>query len=246
MESTETFIYKLHKRFDKCVSDYALINEGDKILIGLSGGKDSLALVEFLGRKQRIFKPRFTAVAVHITMENIPYASDLDYLKNYCESWGIEFYHKSTCFNPDTDKRKNPCFLCSWNRRKVLFETAKELNCNKIALGHHQDDVLATLLMNMNFQGTISTMPPLLKMNKFEMEIIRPMSLIREADLIKLAEIRSFKKQNKNCPYEHDSHRSDIAEILRKLEEINPHSKDSLWGSMTNIQTEYLPAKKEN
>ena len=149
----EKIMRRLEQRFNKGVVKYRLIEDGDKILIGLSGGKDSLALLELLARRSRILKPKFTVIAVHVGMTNIPYQSDLEYLKGYSEDLGVPFVHYETFFDPSTDTRKSPCFLCSWNRRKALFTVAKEQGCNKIALGHHMDDILETLLMNITFQG---------------------------------------------------------------------------------------------
>ena len=103
------------------------------------------------------------------------------------------------------------------------------------------DDILETLLMNMTFQGAFSTMPPRLVMRKFDMTIIRPMCLVHEADLIEMAQVRGYRKQIKNCPYEKDSHRSDMKEVLRSLERMNPEARYSLWGSMNNIQADLLP-----
>ena len=100
----------LKKRFGKGVVEYGLIEEGDRILIGLSGGKDSLALVELLARRSRILKPRFSVIAVHVVMKNIPYQSDVDYLRNYTESCGIPFVLYETEFDASTDTRKSPCF----------------------------------------------------------------------------------------------------------------------------------------
>ena len=239
----EKVIRKIQERFNKGVVKYRLIEDGDKILIGLSGGKDSLALLELLARRSRILKPRFSVVAVHVGMTNIPYKPDLGYLKEYAESFGIPFIHYETSFDPSTDTRKSPCFLCSWNRRKALFTVAKEQGCNKIALGHHMDDILETLLMNITFQGVFSSMPPKLMMKKFDMTIIRPMCLVHEADLKLMAEIRSFRKQVKNCPYESQSNRSDMKQVLKSLEALNPEARYSLWGSMTNVQEELLPEK---
>lgn len=237
----EKIMHKLEQRFSKGVVKYRLIDDGDKILVGLSGGKDSLALLELLAKRSRILKPRFTVVAVHISMLNIPYQSDLEYLKEYAGHWGVPFVHYETSFDPNTDTRKSPCFLCSWNRRKALFTVAKELGCNKIALGHHMDDILETLLMNITFQGAFSAMPPKLAMRKFDMTIIRPLCLVHEADLIEMARIRNFRKQVKNCPYESHSNRSEMKEVLRALEKLNPEARYSLWGSMTNVQEELLP-----
>lgn len=232
---------RIEKRFNKGVMQYGLIEDGDKILVGLSGGKDSLALLELLARRSRIYKPRFSVVAAHVVMTNIAYESDMDYLRAYAEGLGVPFVRYETSFDPSTDTRKSPCFLCSWNRRKALFTVAKEQGCNKIALGHHMDDILETLLMNMTFQGAFSTMPPRLVMRKFDMTIIRPMCLVHEADLIEMAQLRGYRKQIKNCPYEKDSHRSDMKEVLRSLERMNPEARYSLWGSMNNIQADLLP-----
>ena len=239
----EKTIRRIERRFSKGVVQYGLIEEGDKILIGLSGGKDSLALVELLGRRARIYKPRFSVVAVHVVMKNIPYQSDTEYLKAHCETYGVPFVQYETAFDPATDTRKSPCFLCSWNRRKALFTVAKEHGCNKIALGHHMDDILETLLMNITYQGAFGTMPPRLVMKKFDMTIIRPMCLVHEADLIELAALRHYQKQVKNCPYESQSSRSDMKGVLRQLEAMNPEARYSLWGSMTNVQEELLPDK---
>lgn len=240
----EKLLRRIEKRFNKGVVEYGLIEEGDKILIGLSGGKDSLALVELLAKRTRVFKPRCSVVAAHVVMKNIPYHSDVAYLKEYVESWGIPFVFCETKFDASTDTRKSPCFLCSWNRRKALFTVAKEQGCNKIALGHHMDDILETLLMNATYQGAFSTMPPRLVMKKFDMTIIRPMCLVHEADLIELSKARGYRKQVKNCPYESQSSRSTMKGILKQLEAMNPEARYSLWGSMANVQEELLPQKR--
>lgn len=234
---------RIEQRFMKGIVRYGLIEEGDKILVGLSGGKDSLALLELLARRSRIYKPRFSVVAVHVVMTNIAYESDMDYLRTYAEGLGVHFVRYETSFDPSTDNRKSPCFLCSWNRRKALFTVAKEQGCNKIALGHHMDDILETLLMNMTFQGAFSTMPPRLVMRKFDMTIIRPMCLVHESDLVEMAALRGYRKQIKNCPYEKDSHRSEMKDVLKRLEAMNPEARFSLWSSMNNVQADLLPVE---
>ncbi len=237
----ELLLRRIRKRFTKGIVNYGLIEEGDCILIGLSGGKDSLAMTELLAERVRIYKPRFSLVAAHVTMKNIPYQSDVDFLHDFTTSLGIPFIISQTNFDASSDKRKSPCFLCSWNRRKALFTIAREQGCNKIAFGHHMDDILTTLLMNLTFQGAFSTMPPKLVMRKFNMTLIRPLCLVHEADLTELALLRNYPEQVKNCPYEQASHRSEIKALLHRLEKINPQARYSLWGSMTNIQSELLP-----
>lgn len=241
LNSEDKILKRIQQHFNKGMVQYKLIEDGDKVLIGLSGGKDSLALLELLGNRSKVFKPRFSVVAAHVSMSNIPYKSNIDYLRSEAQRLGVPFVHYETSFNPDTDKRKSPCFLCSWNRRKALFTLAKENGCNKIALGHHMDDILHTLLMNITFQGAFGTMPPKLMMRKFDMTIIRPLCLVHEADLIEMARIRNYRKQIKNCPFEHDSFRSSMKKVFSMLEEMNPEARYSLWSSMTNVQTDLLP-----
>lgn len=237
----ERLFRKVEEKVMEAVRSYGLIEDGDRILIGISGGKDSLALVDLLGRRSKIFRPRFEIVVAHIMMTNIPYQSDTEYLKSRADRYGLPFIVEEAFFDPSTDKRKSPCFLCSWMRRKALFDIAKKENCNKIALGHHRDDIIETLLMNMIHQGAFGTMPPRLKMNKFDMEIIRPLCLVPEKDLIEIARWQEYRPQIKNCPYESGSSRSDIKEILLRMEAVNPNARNSIRASMENIQNDYLP-----
>lgn len=232
---------KVLKLANKAMKEYEMLVDGDRIMIGLSGGKDSLALVEVLAARQRIFKPKIEVLACHVSVENVPYQSDLDYLREFCESRGVRFVHKTTRFDEDTKDGRGPCFLCAWNRRKTLFKAAEEFGCTKLALGHHKDDILETLLMNQIFQGAYATMPPVLRMAKFEMTIIRPLALVREAEIEALAVEHEYRKQIKNCPHEKVSNRPQVREILQRMEELNPNAASSLWGAMTNIQEEYLP-----
>ena len=176
-------------------------------------------------------------------MRNIPYHSDLDYLRQQVEAQGLPFIVEETAFDPSTDRRKSPCFLCSWMRRKALFEIAKREGCGKLALGHHQDDILETLLMNMIHQGAFGTMPPRLRMDKFSMEIIRPLCLVTEQELRRVAAARGYRQQLKRCPYETASNRAEMKGLLARMEAISPDARHSLWSSMTHVQTDYLPHK---
>jgi len=223
---------RIMSRFQKAMYDYSLIDDGDKILVGLSGGKDSLCLVDLLARRMRIFKPRFTLIALHIRMGNIEYESDASYLKDFCESRGVGFHVVATMFDASADKRKSPCFLCSWNRRKQLFTAAQALGCNKIALGHHQDDIIHTTMMNLFFQGTFSTMPVRLRMRKMPLTIIRPLCLEHEADLRLYAERNGYRKQAKLCPYETDSRRTDMARMFGQIERMAAEARYSVWNAL--------------
>ena len=233
----------IQNKFKKAINDYRLIDNDDHILIGLSGGKDSLALVELLGERMKIFIPRFKVTAAHISVENISYQSDMSYLQAHCEQVGIQFVHHITRFDDSVDTRKSTCFLCSWHRRKALFEVAQKLGCNKISLGHHLDDMTETLLLNLVYQGSFGTMPPKLKMDKFDMTIIRPLALISEKEMKEMERIRAYQKQIKNCPHEKDSSRRDAKNLITELEKWNPNVRQSIWGAMENIKADYLPQK---
>ena len=263
---------RLKERFVKAMATYHLIEDDDRILVGLSGGKDSLLLTELLAKRAKIQHPRFEVEALHVRMENIHYETDTSYLQQFCDDLGVRLHirttsfetiengklkiesnertaEQSSIFNIPLDpkgrlqpigtqessikrKQKQPCFLCSWNRRKVMFNLAQELGCNKIALGHHQDDLLHTALMNLTFQAHFSTMPVRLKMRKMPLTIIRPLCLIPESEIKAWAEIQGYQKQQKLCPYETNSHRTDIKQIYDALEQLNPEVRYNIWGAL--------------
>ena len=270
----------MKERFVKAMATYHLIEDDDKILVGLSGGKDSLLLTELLAKRSKIQHPRFTVEAIHVRMANIHYETDTAYLEQFCKALGVKLHIVTThfevqeallaptgsqenlrplapegtqvgtqenlkpptsaraslaCYQRDArnlKKQKQPCFLCSWNRRKQLFNLAQELGCNKIALGHHQDDLIHTALMNLTYQAHFATMPARLKMRKMPLTIIRPLCLIPESDIKTWAEIQGYQKQQKLCPYETNSHRTDIKQLYDALEQMNPEVRYNIWGAL--------------
>ena len=251
---------RLTKRFHKACADYSLIEDGDHILIALSGGKDSLALVELLGKRAQIFVPRFRVTAIHVRVKERAYLSDLSYLQSFCDAFRVPLLVRDTEIGESSvsasglssvsasgvptnnmqwgassglsAKRSNPCFLCSWYRRKTLFDTAQELGCNKIAFGHHKDDIVETLLMNLIFDGKFSTIYPKLQMDKMPLQLIRPLCLIEEKDLSRYAALSGYVRQKQPCPFEHASARTQIKALVSQLESLNPNVRDSLWGAI--------------
>ena len=230
---------RLWRTFHKACQRYALLQDGDHVLVALSGGKDSLLLTEMLGRQARIHVPHIRVTAVHVRVQERNYLSDLSYLERFCNECGVEFVVRDTAIVGE--EKKDPCFLCSWYRRKALLEAAQELDCNRIALGHHRDDVLHTLLMNLIFQGSFASMPALLPLDKMPIAYIRPLCLTDEADIARYAELRGYEKQKKLCPFEKASSRTQAKELLQQLETLNPDVRSSLWNAMENIKTDYLP-----
>ena len=251
MTEQERLFKRLNERFVKAFTTYRLLSDDDHVLIGLSGGKDSLLLTELLAKRARIEHPRFKVEAVHVRMENITYETSTDYLQHFCSSLNVPLHLVNTSFATTPDglspsqpedsslgnshsslKKKPACFLCSWHRRKQLFNLAQELGCNKIALGHHRDDIIHTTLMNLVYQGRFGTMLALLKMRKMPLAIIRPLCLIDEADIHRYAELCGYEKQLKLCPYEHDTQRTTIAELYSRIEQLNPEARFSIWKAL--------------
>ena len=231
----------MNERFVKAMATYHLIEDDDHILVGLSGGKDSLLLLELLAKRAKIEHPRFSIEALHVRMANIHYETDTSYLQQFCDNLGVKLHVRTTRFeigeetikdSRDARRQKQPCFLCSWMRRKEMFNLAQELDCNKIALGHHQDDILHTALMNLTFQGRFGSMPARLKMRKMPLTIIRPLCLIEECDIKAYAELPGYQKQQKLCPYETDSHRTDIKRLYNDIERMNPEARYSIWNAL--------------
>lgn len=229
---------KLWKTFNKALGQFQLIDEDDRILVGLSGGKDSLCLLEFLARRSKVHVPHFTVEALHVRMENIYYETDTTYLQSFCDRLDVPLHIITTSFDSSLFtlnsplKQKPACFLCSWQRRKQLFNLAQELGCTKIALGHHQDDIIHTALMNLTFQGHFSTMPAKLRMRKMPLTIIRPLCLCQEADIRAYAEQQGYEKQLKQCPYEKATNRTTASELFAHIQQLNPEARYCIWRAL--------------
>ena len=220
---------ELAKRFNKGCTDYHLLQDGDRILIALSGGKDSLMLLRLLAARSRIYRPKIQVEAAHVIMDNIPYETDRSYLQQFCDEAGVRLHILHSSFDESTDKRKTRCFLCAWNRRKTLFSFAVSQGFNKVALGHHMDDILTTFLMNITYEGNRQTMQPSLALQHYPITIIRPLCLVSEADIQAEATQLGFLRQKTPCPYEQATRRTSMNEVLHQLESLNPEARYSLW-----------------
>lgn len=223
---------RVRRRFLEGIRRFSLIAPGDRVLVAVSGGKDSLALLDLLGDLRRRHNDNFHLTAMHVRMANVDYRSDLDRLERMAEGWGIPFIVRTGSFEPDRNGRRSPCFLCSWHRRKLLFNVAQELGCNKIALGHHQDDILRTAIMNLTFSGTFSTMPVRLRMKKFPVTLVRPLCLEEETDLAAWATLRDYPAMNKSCLYDKVTNRTAVAAVLDAMAGISPDYRHHLWHAL--------------
>lgn len=227
-------IEKIRQKFHEGCASYGLLADGDKVLIALSGGKDSLMLARLLAERAQLWKPRFQVEAAHVIMDNIPYETDRTYLQQYCCDLGLPLHILHSHFDESTDKRKTKCFLCSWNRRKALFQFAQERGFNKLALGHHQDDIITTWLMNVTFEGSTDTIRPAMEMRHYPLTVIRPLVLVQEDWIAEVAAELGFEHQKTPCPYEMVTRRTDINHIFHELEALNPEARFSLWRAINN------------
>ena len=220
---------KISNKVGKMLNEHQLIEAGDRVLVGLSGGKDSMILLEALADRRRHLPFDFQLFAVHVSATNIGYEMDTEYLKEFCAELNTPLYLEEIEIDLTLDPKKAPCFVCSWHRRKRIFELSKELDCNKVALGHHKDDAIQTLLMNMIFHGSISSLPQKLSMFEGRIRLIRPLLFIPEKELTYYATLRSFKKQEKSCPHDDTTKRESIKEIISQMDRLNRNARRNIF-----------------
>jgi len=241
IKSERKYLEKIINTAGRAINQYCMIEEGDRITVAMSGGKDSYLMLEALAKRKRFIPIDYGLHAVHVNIENIPYEIDREYMTRFCDKLGVPFHLRSITIDFNEGDDISPCFVCSWNRRKELFTFCSENNCNKLALGHHRDDLIETFIMNMIFQGSICSMPPKLSMFKGEIDIIRPLSLLSEKEILKYAELRNFQMQKKECPHGDDTNRENIKKIISDMEKLNKYARSSIFKAMRNVQDEYLP-----
>lgn len=238
-----TYRKKIWSKFTKAIKDFNLIEEGDRIAVGVSGGKDSLLLVKLFQELKKDKSKNFEVV--FISMDPGFGAIDLDEFKTNLNELGIpcEIFNANVWEVAFKEDPENPCFLCAKMRRGVLYKKVEELECNKLALGHHFDDVIETALINMFYAGTIKTMLPKVKSTSGKLEVIRPMIYIKEKDIISYTKRNEIKAMACGCPIESgkvDSKRKEIKILLEELEGKNSQIKQSIFNSLKNVNLNYI------
>ena len=233
----QPLVYSL---IDKAVYDYRLIEDGDSILVGASGGKDSTLLVEYLANRLRRPSSRFSFTALNIQSDFAPPFPEG--IKNLFSGWNVDFRK----IDVDILKRlkvgrRMNCFWCSMQRRTELLRFAMDNGFNKIALGHHKDDVLETALMNMIGKGELSTMPAILRYGKYPVSIVRPLYYIDEKKIVAHAKDAGYFGWTCICGYQENSGRKDMRRRLELLTDGDENKKARLFLSLKNINREYLP-----
>lgn len=231
---------KLSSLIDKACFDYSLIEPGDKILIGASGGKDSTALIQYFANRSKRPDCNFEYLALNIQSDFAP--AFPQGIKELFDEWKVNF--KSLNVNileRVKPNQKMSCYWCSTQRRTELLNYAIEHGFNKIALGHHMDDILETFIMNMLNKGEISTMIPKLKYDNYPVTIIRPLCYILEDRLKKEAVENGYSGFTCTCNFQENSDRKLARRKLESLTEGDFKQKERMFAALKNIQTSYLP-----
>jgi tRNA 2-thiocytidine biosynthesis protein TtcA len=226
----------------KALHTFDMIQDLDRVLVGLSGGKDSLALLMFLKDRLPRVPIDYHLVAVHLDM-GYERPGDRDRLADFVESLGVEKHFEITEYAPlahGESNKENPCFLCSRWRRKRLFELARDNNCSKVALGHHREDLSSTLLMNILYSGEISSMMPVQPFFNGLLTIIRPLCMVPEEKIARAVRQWDLPVMDSRCPSVGRTRRSGVRKILEDLSRANSKVKGNVFRSLSNWRSEYL------
>ena len=229
----------------KAIHRYGLIQEGDRILVGVSGGKDSLSLLHLLHERSKRVPIHYELLPVYIDLGFDSNRAEI--LKNFFRTTGLPYHMEFTDIGVranSAENRENPCFLCSWERRKCLFHVAHRFKCNKIALGHHKDDIIETLLLNIFYSAEISTMLPLQTLFKGEITLIRPFALVEEKKIERFAREAGFPFGPGGCPSSGKTKRKEVKELIEALGKKNRRVKGNIFRALSNIKLDYMLWKK--
>jgi len=231
-------------RMDKAAWEYKMFQENDRVLVACSGGADSMAVLDLLAQQIFVYGENITLCAVYVDL-GFGEHSDVrcQVMEKYFKQLRIEYKIVRTDIGPYSHSdanRENPCFLCSRIRRKNIFETAEELNCNKIVFGHHKDDIIETLLMNMIYNREISTMTPAMQVFQGKYTVLRPMVYMEEALVKKYIHEKKIKLIDQECPTDGHSKREFIKQLLANLETEIPGANQNIFASMKRVKLDYL------
>ncbi len=239
---------KLHKtlnaRIDKAVWEYKMFCSGDRVMVAVSGGADSMALLDLLKLRIRIYAGDIRLYAVYIDMGFGKQMSQrLAIMKQYLQKTGIRGLIRQTDIGPYSHSeanRENPCFLCSKIRRKKIFEAVEEFRCNKVVFGHHKEDIVETLFLNMIFNREISTMTPNLPVFNGTYNVLRPLVYVEEALIKKYCYEKKIPCFDQGCPTDGQSKRQYVKELLNKMEMDFKGTKENIFASMKRVKPDYL------
>lgn len=219
----------------RAVDDYNMIEEGDRIAVGVSAGKDSLTLLCALAGLRRFYPKKFDLIAVTVDMGFEP-KQDLSPIAALCSELGVEYHVVPSEIYKIifvVRKEKNPCSLCAKMRRGALHNAAKELGCTSVALGHHFDDVVETFMLNLFFEGRLGCFSPVTYLSRVGIKLIRPMLYMPEKDVAEFARKNELPVLSSPCPADKNTQREEMKQLLRKLERENRGLRYRIFGALS-------------
>jgi len=225
----------LMSRMRAAMEKYNMIEEGDVIAVGVSGGKDSLALLYALAEMRRFYPVKYDVKAITADMRFFGEKTDFSEITALCENLGIEHIIRETELYHiifETRKEKNPCSLCARMRRGILHDMTKETGCTKLALGHHMDDAAETFMMNLLSGGRIESFRPVTYLSRKDVTMIRPMILATEKEVLSAARKMNLPTVESPCPMDKTSNRNEMKELLAGLEKDYPSLKEKIIGGL--------------
>lgn len=231
----------MNREIGRALVQYRMMDDGDRILVGVSGGKDSMALLWSLAERQRRVPIAYELFPVYVDPGfDGGFAEDL---RLQCRDMGLELRVEYTDYGPvahSAENRENPCFLCARLRRKRLFEIAHELGCRKVALGHNKDDIIETFFMNICYAGEVSTMVPAQSFFEGLITIIRPLAFVEEDPIRRFVHQKGLTIFQNPCPSANHTKRQEIKDLLRQLYRSNPKIKGNVFRAMHHVKLDYL------
>lgn len=227
------WIMRFVKQTGKGINRYSMIRENDTVLLGISGGKDSLALALALALRLTWLPIRYELRALHIDWEEyaVPEESMAE-LREFFDAIGIPLETVRASMFPESFDGNFNCYLCSRNRRRIFFEKAREYNLKKIALGHHLDDIVETAVINLFFRGQFDSMKPVQDFFSGDLFVIRPMCEVRESVITRLVEELKLPVVKPECPYHETNIRSQVKPIVRQLSHIDRYAREHVYSAL--------------
>lgn len=228
-------LQQLMSQTRRAIDDYGMIHTGDKIAIGISGGKDSLTLLYALHGLQRFYPEKFDLEAITIDLGNPDF--DLSHIRHLCETMQIPYTVVKTEIAQivfEERKEKNPCSLCAKMRKGALNDAVKKLGCNKIAYAHHKDDIVETMMMSLIYEGHFYSFPPITHLDRTNLTVIRPLMYVSEADVKGFCRKYQLPVVKSPCPADGYTKRQYVKDLLRKLNLENPGVKERMFSAIIN------------
>ncbi|MBN1626642.1 MAG: tRNA 2-thiocytidine biosynthesis protein TtcA [Deltaproteobacteria bacterium] len=226
----------------KAINDYHMTMEGDHILVGVSGGKDSISLLWLLRERLKRLPIKYRVTAAHINPGFDPVSTEK--IRDFFIQNSFDHVVLQGDFGPrahSPENRENPCFFCAMHRRRALFKLADKLGCNKIALGHHKDDMIETFFMNILYGGSVSTILPVQEFFKGKIKVIRPFYLMDENLIKRYTTMMGWEAIDLGCPTAGNSKREEIRKMLHAFYRSNKKIKGNVFHAITNVKKDYLP-----